>query len=156
LHIAICGIGQWFRGDDAIGLAAVKAWAQAYPSAADQEAWYITAPLSQLPEVLMESDAIILVDAVQSGRPIGSISVIKELADLKSDSFMTTSHGLGVAEIFRLLAPIIDLPSKPVILIGIEIQNITLGTPLSDDLVRRIPSIVDLIAQTCLELGKDK
>lgn len=79
--IAVIGIGQSMRGDDAAGIEAVRQWSEKYPETAVRPEIQIEA--DELPglgslDTLHEVDAAVLVDAVQSAaKPGRSIALMK-------------------------------------------------------------------------------
>ncbi|HEX7541063.1 MAG TPA: hydrogenase maturation protease, partial [Anaerolineales bacterium] len=74
MNILILGIGQSLRGDDAAGLEAVRLWQAQHPDSAAQ----VQVELYELPglamlDLLEGMDAAILVDAVQTSAPAGTV-----------------------------------------------------------------------------------
>jgi hydrogenase maturation protease len=133
MHILILGIGQSMRGDDAAGLEAVRLWQAHFPQAAQK----LQVELSELPGLtlldrLEGMHAAILVDAVHSIAPPGTIYRLgpDELAAFSSDA--QSAHGWGVAETLALgrsLYP--GLVECRITLIGIVGEQFALGAGLS-------------------------
>ena len=74
--VAVIGIGQSLRGDDAAGLEAIRQWQEKFPETASRPEVRVEA--SELPgfallDMLEDVDAAILVDAVQSSAQPGTI-----------------------------------------------------------------------------------
>lgn len=115
--IRIIGIGSPF-GDDACGLAAARLLADEPP--AGTEIVIADRPGTGLIELLEGVDAAILIDAVRSGAPPGTIHDL-DLLDLPGSSLRAvSSHDLGVAEAMQLMTALGRLPVRGRLL-GIEI-----------------------------------
>jgi hydrogenase maturation protease len=133
MNILILGIGQSLRGDDAAGLEAVKLWQAQHPDSAVQ----VKVELSELPglvllDLLEGMDAAILVDAVQTSAPTGTVIRLgpHELAGFTPEA--GSAHGWGVAETLQLgrsLYP--SLADCRISLIGIEAGTMDMGADLS-------------------------
>ncbi|MBI4732650.1 MAG: hydrogenase maturation protease [Chloroflexi bacterium] len=129
----VLGIGQSLRGDDAAGLEAVRLWQGKYP----QTAKLIRVETSELPglgllDLLNGVDAAILVDAVQSAAPAGSLLRVgaADLASFAPDAL--SAHGWGVAETLQLGRSIYPwLEAVHVTLIGIVGEQFEIGAGLS-------------------------
>ena len=105
MKIAVIGIGQSLRGDDAAGLNAIRQWQKKYPETASRPEVRVDA--SELPglaliDLLDDTDAAVIVDAVQSSAKPGTIHRISpdELSAFTPDA--QSAHGWGVAETLQL------------------------------------------------------
>src|SRR5271169_1314552 len=135
MKIAVIGIGQSLRGDDAAGLDAIRQWKEEYPETANRSDICVEA--SELPglaliDLLDDTDAAIIVDAVKSSAKPGTIHRISpdELSAFMPDA--QSAHGWGVAETLQLgreLYP--TLKNLPIRLIGIEAEQVSMGAGLS-------------------------
>lgn len=131
--IRLIGIGQPLRGDDALGLEAVKEWQQQYGTeTVGVEVITLESPGLALLDCLLDCSAAIIVDAVRSGGAPGDIYLLSE-SDLASfGPAAASAHGLGVAETLalgRTLYPD-QLPDR-LQFIGIEAQTVQVGDPIS-------------------------
>jgi hydrogenase maturation protease len=149
--IKVIGIGQSLRGDDAAGLEAVRTWYETYE--ADNPRPNVAMQLAELPGIALLSMLegtryAILVDAVRSGATPGTIHQISED---ELDAFTKgagSAHGWGVAETLtlgRMLNPS-ELP-ETLILIGIEVGQLTLGDTLTAEVRSALPEVSRLIEQ---------
>ena len=131
--IALIGVGQTIRGDNAAGLEAVRLWQLQYPHTAQK----LQVELFELPGLalldrLEGMEAAILVDAVQIGAAPGTIQRLgpEELAAFSTEA--QSAHGWGVAETLALgrsLNP--ELAKCRITLIGIVGSQFNLGSGLS-------------------------
>jgi hydrogenase maturation protease len=152
--IAVIGIGQSMRGDDAAGMEAVRQWSKKFPETAVRPEVEIEAnelPGLALLDTLHEIDAAVLVDAVQSGAKPGTIHRLDEteLASFVSDS--KSAHGWGVAETIRMGRQLAEVNSV-IRIIGIEAEQVEIGMGLSKSVQNAMPAICDAIEEeiSCL------
>ena len=149
MKIAVIGIGQSLRGDDGVGLAAVRLWQEMYPDSADQ----VQVELAENPGIgllnlIDEADTAILVDAVQSSASPGTIH---QLIEDDLSAFLDgadSAHGWGVAETLALGRQIISesMPNR-ISLVGIEIETIELGDQLSPKIEAVLPEVARIIEE---------
>lgn len=157
--IVVIGLGQNLRGDDEVGLIAVRYWAETYLSASNFS--NIRVELAESPGLnliylMSGAEVAILVDAVQSDKAPGTLHVLSE-TDLGAFFGGTDSaHGWGVAETLAL-GRSIDPDSLPkrIVVIGIEIKQVQLGAGLSPDVEGVIPQVATLIQKLVKETTKD-
>ncbi|NQS90943.1 MAG: hydrogenase maturation protease [Chloroflexi bacterium] len=148
------------RGDDEVGLEIVRRWMEEqhvdYPEGLI-EAEIMESPGINLLGALAGLDAAVLVDAVQSGAPAGTVHKLSE-EDLAAFADGSGSvHGWGAAETLSLgrqLAPE-DLP-KTIIVIGVEGVQFTLGAGLSPTVLASIPEAVGMISEVVGELIQER
>jgi hydrogenase maturation protease len=149
--VRIIGIGQSLRGDDAAGLHAARLWQETFQAVNPRSS--VQVELAELPGIgllsLMDgAEVVVLVDAVQSGAKPGTISIY---SDNQLNAFIEgagSAHGWGVAETLSLGRKVIPaaIPDK-LVLIGIEVGQVTLGEKLSPEVEQAIPEAARLIEQ---------
>jgi hydrogenase maturation protease len=147
MKILILGIGQSLRGDDAAGLEAVQLWQAQHPDSAAQA----QVELSELPglallDLLEGMDAAILVDAVQTPAPAGTVIRLgpHELAGFTPEA--GSAHGWGVTETLemgRSLYP--SLANCQVTLIGIVGKDFSIGAGLDPNVRAAMERVADMI-----------
>ena len=142
-RLAIVGIGQSLRGDDAAGLEAVESWRRGEAETAgraDIRVASMELPGLALLDMLDGVRGAIIVDAVQAGAPPGTIHHVEadQLEAFASSS--KSAHGWGVAETLRLgLALDPKLKDTEVCVIGIEAERYTVGGGLSRAVSEALP-----------------
>ncbi len=149
MQIKILGIGHTMRGDDEVGLEIIRRWRDS--RGADHPEHTIEAETAESPGLTLlgliaELDAAILVDAVQSGAPPGTIHKLLEEDLLDFGEGTGSAHGWSAAETLSLgrqLTPE-DLPEK-IFIIGVEAVQFTLGEGLSPAVRNAIPEAVEMI-----------
>jgi hydrogenase maturation protease len=151
MRIKLLGLGHSMRGDDEIGLIVVQRWTDEYGDSYSEdqvEADVLESPGLNLLGNISGWDAAVLVDAVQSGTPAGTVHILAEedLATFADGS--GSAHGWGAAETLSLGHQLVpeDMPPK-IILIGIEAVQFELGEGLSPGVKIAIPRAVDAINQ---------
>lgn len=139
----LIGIGQSLRGDDAAGLEAVAFWQSRYPQFAANSRLRIElaeVPGLDLLDLLEGARAALLVDAVQSGAPAGTLHFLEE-SDLATFPENPASlHSLGVTETLRLgrLLQPEGMPGQ-ILVLGIEAAQFELGGSLSHAVLAALP-----------------
>ena len=148
--IAIVGIGQSLRGDDAAGQKAVVHWQSLYPTSAntpDLRVELLELPGLALLDYLEGAHRVLLVDAVRSGAAPGSLHLLSEadLAAFGADS--GSAHGWGVAETLALRRKLHPekMPAR-VDILGIEAGDVSLGEALSAGVQAALDQAAAMIA----------
>lgn len=157
--LVVVGLGQPLRGDDGVGVEAVAAWQAAYPETACHPAVRVhlaEAPGLGLLDLIGGASAALLVDAVRSGAPPGTLHLLQD-GDLESFAGGARSaHGWGVAETLAL-ARIADpggLPARLQIL-GVEAGGVEPGAGLSPALRAALPEIAARIQALVVQMLAD-
>ncbi len=154
--IKVIGIGQSLRGDDGAGLEAVHLWHATYQAGCQRPVVQVT--LAELPGIdllnLLEGSGVaILVDAIYaSSADPGKVYVLAENEIAAFEPGSDSAHGWGVAETLALgrrLMPS-SMPQK-LVLIGIGVQQLSLGEALSPEVRSALPEAARLIEQNILD-----
>lgn len=140
-NILILGVGSPF-GADRLGWQAVEALQQhdlasRFPGLTlryEQS----DRPGSRLLTLLGEADAALIIDAMRSGAPAGTVRRFA-YDDLGTQSALMSSHGFGVAEALTLGGALGALPDE-VVVIGIEMGEGEAG--LAGESVRTVLALV--------------
>ena len=146
------------RGDDEIGLIVVQHWIENHPADFPGnviEAVSLESPGINLLSEIAGQDAAVLVDAVQSGAPAGTLFKLTEEDLAAFDDGSGSAHGWGAAETLSLGHQLIpeDMPEK-IYLIGIEAIQFQLGEGLSPALRTAIPAALKMVDQVLRDLLK--
>lgn len=139
----VIGIGNPDRGDDAAGvLVARKVHGGRVIEWAD---------CSVLMDLWDSHDDVIIVDAMNSGLPPGTVQRFDVLAEQLPARAFPSSHAFGVAETIELARSLGRLPDRLVVY-GIEVADLELGMHLSEE----VAEAVDRLAlEIDAELGGD-
>jgi hydrogenase maturation protease len=141
--ILVIGVGNRFRGDDAIGPIVVdRLRANPPPRTAIVQS---SGEAAELIDCWRDRDFVLMIDAAFSGAPPGTIHTLDAAAGtLPLEAFPTTTHSFGLAQAVEL-ARVLDCLPERMIIIGIEGVSFEYGRSLSapvaevvDDVVRDI------------------
>ena len=158
MKIILIGLGHEMHRDDEIGLEVVRRWSENNPgdfSGAEIQTCLLESPGINLLGLIAGLDAAILVAAVQSGAPVGTIQIIKDEQLAALEGINRKGGGWGAAQTLSLghqLAPD-DLPEK-VILLGIESAAFGLGEGLSPAVRAAIPEALNVLEQILKEITR--
>ncbi len=142
-NIVIIGLGQSLRGDDAVGLAAVRLWQETYPSSVSEAR--LRVEMAELPgltllDLLDGADAALLVDAVVSGAAPGTLHLVgpDDLSAFVAGA--ESAHGWGVSETLALAHQLGQSLPAQIIILGIEAASFEMGAPLSETARQALPA----------------
>jgi hydrogenase maturation protease len=125
----VIGVGHEGRRDDAAGVRAARlVRALLWPRVRMVECEGIA---TSLIEAWRGEPAVVVVDAMSSGAPAGSVRrVDANLGPLPAERFRGSTHGLGLAEAVELARSLDEMP-RSLLIFGIEGTDFGLGTGLS-------------------------
>lgn len=143
--ILIIGIGNDYRSDDAVGLVVVRALqARMLPHASVLEA---TGEGTALLEAWKGREAVILIDAVTSGAPAGTIYQLDaQSGPISPGLFALSTHAFSVAQAVELARALGNLPQR-LMIYGIEGKHFVAGTGLSPEVERAAQEALESIAE---------
>lgn len=144
--IAIIGLGSPF-GDDRAGWEAAQAvtngrWSQ-NETCNPIRVECLDRPGPGLLERFREADCVILIDAMRSGAPAGTVRQLGP-DEVAAASATHSSHGFGLAQTIALARALGSLPPE-LVLFGIEADSLS-GPGLSPPVEAAIPGLVARIA----------
>ncbi len=131
----ILGCGNPDRGDDAAGLLVVRGLNQSGIAAEE-----FTGDGIALMDRWDGVDEVVVVDAVRSGKPAGSISVWDEVTCNPETAMFCSTHAFGLGEALRLGKTLGRLPRR-LHIYGIEGASFAHGSP-------PCPEVLDAVART--------
>ena len=144
------GVGNPFRGDDGVGTAVLQFIHSKIPS--DVKVLEQTGDGAELLGAWKGADRVILVDAVQSGAPPGTIHRIDAKAEKLPSWFSRSStHAFGVAEAIELARTIDELPAC-VVIFGIAGLDFSAGTELSPEVAQAVPKAAAQVLREILAM----
>jgi hydrogenase maturation protease len=150
-RILLIGIGNEYRGDDAVGLVVARRLkaelgARAAVLESDGEA-------TRLMEAWEGADTVILVDAVSSGEEPGTLHRLDAHVQPIPARFRSPStHAPGLAEAIELARALNRLPRR-LIVYGIEGQRFEVGVSLSPAVEEAVPELVERLVQEVGAMG---
>jgi hydrogenase maturation protease len=158
-RLKVIGIGQSFRGDDAIGIIIVEEWRKNCSIYIEENS--IKVETSSLPgvgliDMLAGFETVIFVDAVQTG--IEKPGTIYKLREKQLASFVSSAksaHGWGAAESLKLGRELrADEMPEIVRILGVEAAQFEIGADISEAIKEKIPEIIDTLQSMAEEAFK--
>lgn len=144
-HILLIGIGNEYRGDDAAGLAAIWALkAKGLPGTLFKEC---TGDGADLLETWRRAQLVILIDAVSSGAPPGTLYRFDALTQpMPARYSFHSTHAFGVVEAIELARALHVLPPC-LIVYAIEGRNFATGMGLSPEVEQAVQQVVEQVTR---------
>jgi hydrogenase maturation protease len=158
-RLKVIGIGQSFRGDDAIGIIIVEEWWKHCSIYIEENG--IKVETSSLPgvgliDMLAGFETVIFVDAVQTG--IETPGTIYKLREKQLASFVSSAksaHGWGAAESLKLGRELrADEMPEIIRILGVEAAQFEIGADISEAIKEKIPEIIDTLQSMVEEAFK--
>ena len=142
-RIVIIGVGNEYRGDDAIGLIAARRLREHLgPQANIRE---LSGEGAAVIEAMQGVDIAIIIDAAESGADPGTIFRYDASSEkIPTGHFHYSTHAFSVAEAVETARALGQLP-KMVIVYGIEGKSFDYRTELSSGLDDAIDNVVDSV-----------
>lgn len=147
-RIVVIGIGNRHRGDDAVGLAILDALREhgSLSSSGGSVALHGSdADVSSLIELWEDAALAIVIDAIRSGAPPGTLHQhdVTE-RPLPTDARSTSTHALGLADAVELARNLDSLPGR-LIVVGVEVSRLDFGDDLSEPVAAALPAAVEAV-----------
>jgi hydrogenase maturation protease len=154
MNITVIGIGEPLRGDDGVGPEVVQRWSREFPSSSSHpkiQTITTETPGINLLDFFEGADAVILVDAEDSGNAPGSVQIHSSFPEAGATPAEKTAHGIGVAETIAIARELgLRLPMH-ILWIGVEGAQWDLGKELSEPVRRAVPDAVREIQNHILQ-----
>jgi hydrogenase maturation protease len=129
-RVVVVGVGNELRGDDAVGLAVVRALRSRLPPGVETVEAH--GEMGELLDAWDDADLAVVVDAVSAGLVPGTVSVAEADTLLLEGSLRASgTHSLGVAEAVALGRTLGRLPAR-LVLVGVEGRSFGLEAPMSE------------------------
>lgn len=144
-HTLLIGVGSAYRGDDAVGLVvARRLQAEPHDPLSVRE---MSRDGATLLELWKDAEAVIIIDAVQSGAEPGTVYRFDAGAQpIPAALFRSSTHAFGVAEAIELARALQQLPSRLVVY-GIEGKNFAASVDLSAEVEHAAGEVVRRVRQ---------
>lgn len=141
MEYRIIGCGKLNRGDDAAGLLVSRRLRELGVDALDQ-----TGEGLQLMESWRGRDAVIVVDAVVTGAPPGTVTVWDAVEQPQIDEvFRCSTHHFGIGEAV-MLASVLNRMPRRLLVYGIEGRQFDLGSAPSCEVNSAVESLARQLA----------
>ncbi len=138
------GVGNAWRGDDAVGLVAARLIRAALPDLDVRECE--GEPIALL-DAWSGADAVWVVDAVSSGAPPGKIHRVEAHREpIPAELIRSSTHAFGVAEAIELARALDRLPARLVVF-GVEGSEFAAGDGVSPDVEAAAARVADVVGE---------
>jgi hydrogenase maturation protease len=152
VNVVVAGLGNSYRGDDAVGPLVAALAADEIAPVAD------VGPIEDPLDLLGRFDGVdlaVVVDAVRSGAPVGSVRVVEidlgpaHLAPTPEPA-ITSTHGVGLVGVVRLARAVGCAPRRLAV-VTVEGEVFDLGRDMSDAVVAAVPEAVRAVVRLIKE-----
>lgn len=130
----VIGVGNPFRCDDAAGLEVARRLSKV-------TAFESSLGGFELMDLWQGADDVIIVDAIHSGAPPGTVKLYNPLDEPLPAATFASSHAIGVAETIEMGRRLGRLPRR-LRVYGIEAELLTSGTTISPAVATAIDQVV--------------
>jgi len=151
-NVLVLGAGNILLSDEGIGVRVVEALQDRYRLAQGVEVLDGGTCGMDLLDVIAERDHLIIVDAVNTGSPPGTLV---RLADQEIPAVFRTKsspHQLGLSEVLALLT-LLETAPRRVTVIGVQPQSLDLGLTLTPLIAERLGAMVEMVAAELTAIG---
>lgn len=150
MRAVVLGIGNTIRADEGIGVRVVEALARDYVLPEGVVAIDGGTSSMEMLEELSHLDFLLVVDAIDDGRPPGELVRLEGEAVPVFFRRNLSPHGIGLSDVLAALEFMGAAPKETVIL-GVQPVSLDLALELTPTVAARLPQ---LIAQTVVELSQ--
>lgn len=143
-RVVVLGVGNLLQTDEGVGPHAVYELNRRFELEPAVTVIDGGTSAMELLEDMAKADLLLILDAVSSGRPAGS--VVKLSGD-EVPRFFTTKlspHQVGIADVLATLALTDESPTETII-IGVEPASLKLGMELSAAVAAAVPRVIDQV-----------
>lgn len=142
-HIVVIGLGNLYLGDDGIGIRVARALKEMNLREDVSVLEHAEMDLSII-EMFQGASKLIIIDSVKGGKKPGTVSQYT-LTSRKGDlDRLSNLHSLKLTDIIDLAISAGTL-TCPIIMIGVEPKNVSLGEGLSPEVERALPKAVEAV-----------
>ncbi|MGD0853044.1 MAG: hydrogenase maturation protease [Acidimicrobiales bacterium] len=156
VNVVVAGFGSTYRHDDAVGSVVAERAVARMPLS------HYVGPLADPLDLLgvwNEADLVIVVDAVTSGAPVGTLHTLEidvnhdvpERVATTSSPGVASTHGIGLTAVLGLARALHQAPRRLVV-VAIEGERFDLGEGLSAAVEAAVPLAVQQVVELIEEV----
>lgn len=143
-RVRVIGLGNMLAGDDAVGLIAARQLRELLPN--DVEVQTREVPDWDDLQGMGAEDAVIFIDAVNSGAAPGTILEFNLVDVIGTGLRHCSSHGLGL-EHWASVAEALGERVSHLSIIGVEIASAEMGEGMSEPVAAALPDLLQRVQQ---------
>lgn len=139
----LIGLGQPLRGDDALGLEALRQLRPTLPAAVRERLSILalSGEAASLYHHLQGAEQVLILDAIQTGAPPGQLVEVNAVEQILPRSWQASTHSFGLAEALELCRALNELPPT-VRILGLTPSHFDTGSALSEPVVQALPKLI--------------
>lgn len=145
-RIKIIGIGNTLYTDEGVGVHIIPYLEEALKDYDGVEIIDGATDAMRLLEPVEEADYLIVIDAVNAGKPGGELIILRQEEIPKYYGVKMSVHQIGFQEVL-FAAQLRDRLPKEMVLFGIQPYSLELNVGLSDIVRKKIPEVVSLVVE---------
>lgn len=145
-NIKIIGIGNTLYTDEGVGVHIIPYLEEALKDYDGVEIIDGATDAMRLLEPVEEADYLIVIDAVNAGKPGGELIILRQEEIPKYYGVKMSVHQIGFQEVL-FAAQLRDRLPKEMVLFGIQPYSLELNVGLSDIVRKKIPEVVSLVVE---------
>jgi hydrogenase maturation protease len=147
----VIGVGNVLLADEGAGPRAVELLAERYGLPGGVECMDGGTAGLGLIEVMRGRDLVVIIDAVAADRPPGTVLKLSPDELDSAGELLSSAHQVGVAELLEVAR--FEGIGAEVVIIGIVPGEISPGTELSPEVVKRLPEAAATAAEALVDAG---
>ena len=150
--VLVLGLGNILLQDEGVGVRVIERLKQQYEFPDDVELMDGGTAGMALYEHIIDRDRLIVVDAVKTGRPPGTLVVLNNDQVPAFFRNKVSPHQLALSDILAALQIAGNSPPQ-ITVMGIEPLHLDTGLSMSDTVYRQIDTLADMVVKHLDELG---
>lgn len=144
MRIVVLGVGNVLYTDEGVGVHAVDEIARRYELPPEVELIDGGTSGMELLDALAGADRLVIVDAVASGAPPGSIVKLEGDAIPRFFTTKLSPHQVGLCDVLAALSLMEASPGETVI-VGVEPASLDMAMGLSATVAAVLPAVLDMV-----------
>jgi len=142
--VLVIGIGNEYRGDDAVGIHLARRVRDEWGSAA--HVVEAGGEGSRLMDLWAGRERVLVFDAIRSGSAAGRVHRLDAVSEaVPQDFFHYSSHAFGLAEAVEMSRILGGLPAQ-LLIYGVEARCFDAGAPMSTEVAAAVEGVLQLVA----------
>jgi hydrogenase maturation protease len=152
MSVLVLGIGNVLLMDEGVGVRAVEELGRRYHLPEEVEVLDGGTSGIELLSYICEKDHLIIIDAVKSGRPPGTVVRVEGEDVPATFRIRITPHQLGLSDLLAAAQLTDELPGN-MVLFGVEPKSMEMALGLTDEVQASLPRLVDVVVEELRGLG---
>lgn len=152
MEVLVLGVGNVLMRDEALGVRAVEELGRRFRFPDNVELIDGGTAGIELLSYIRDRDHLIIIDAVKSGNPPGTVVRIEGRDVPAKFETKISPHQLGISDLLATATISGKLPEK-MVLFGIEPKTVELGLGLSDEVKAALERLIEIVLEELRECG---